>query len=85
MNYVSGTQKEVEKLFISTSYASISEYSPGYMLFYSNKTVINMDVCKLKQIPKKRDSYGSGWVGPALTRKKIGKSSKNCPILVLKF
>ena len=28
-------------------------------------------LCKVKQIPKKRDN-GSGWVGPDLTLRKIG-------------
>ena len=39
-----------------------------------------------KQIQKSQVNYGSGWVGPGLTRKKIiGKSSQNSPSLVLIF
>ena len=43
---------------------------------------------KLKQF-QKRDNYGSGWVGPGLTRNLFiicfGKSSQNSPIPVLVF
>ena len=31
------------------------------------------------KIPKTLDYYGSGWVGPGLSEKKIGKSSQNSP------
>ena len=43
-------------------------------------------LCKVKTIPKTRDNFGSGWVGPGLIREKsIGKSFQNSPILVLIF
>ena len=35
--------------------------------------------------PKIRDFYGSGWVGPGLTRNFFGKSSQNSPKPVLIF
>ena len=35
---------------------------------------------RLNKFQKKRDNYGSGWVGPGLGKsKKIGKSSQNSP------
>ena len=36
-------------------------------------------LCKERKIPKIRDYYGSGWVGPGLTRNLFcfGKSSQN--------
>ena len=43
-------------------------------------------LCKVNEINKIHDNYGSGWVGPGLTRRKIiGKLSQNSPILVLTF
>ena len=39
-----------------------------------------------KKIPKIRDYYGSGWMGPGLTRNYFcGKSSQNSPKQVLTF
>ena len=38
-----------------------------------------------RKIPKIRDYYGSGWVGPGLTRIFFGKLSQNSPKSVLIF
>ena len=43
-------------------------------------------LCKENKIPKIQDYYGSGWVGPGLTRIFLGgKSSQNSPKSVLIF
>ena len=37
-------------------------------IFNNNNAVAAKGLCKDKNIPKIRDYYGSGWVGPGLTR-----------------